>query len=78
MNTVEIVNDGLEQTIHLPAGCRFDATEVFVKRVGRSVLLIPKDEDPWQMFTQSLDEFTVDFMEARHQPLAEAPRPTFE
>ncbi len=78
MKTVEVVTDGLEQSIRLPEDCHIQAAEVFVKRVGRSLLLIPKDVDRWQMFSQSLDEFTDDFMQDRAQPDQQECRATFE
>ena len=68
MKTVEIKTEGSIQSIALPADCHIEGTEVFVKRVGRSLLLIPLDIDPWQRFTESLSQFTDDFMEDRDQP----------
>jgi antitoxin VapB len=78
MKLVEVIRSGSEQSIHLPTDCHIDATAVFVKRLGRSLLLIPKDVDPWQMFSQSLGEFTDDFMQDRSQPTAEERRVPFE
>jgi antitoxin VapB len=78
MKLVEVISSGSEQSIHLPSDCHIDATAVFVKRLGRSLLLIPKDVDPWQMFSQSLGEFTDDFMQDRSQPTAEERRVPFE
>lgn len=60
MKTVAVITDGVEQSIRLPQDCHLQAEEVLVKRVGCSLLLIPKDADRWQMFSQSLDEFTDD------------------
>jgi antitoxin VapB len=78
MKLVEVICSGSEQSIHLPTDCHIDATAVFVKRLGRSLLLIPKDVDPWQMFSQSLGEFTDDFMQERAQPATEERRIPFE
>jgi antitoxin VapB len=78
MKLIEVISSGSEQSIHLPSDCHIDATAVFVKRLGRSLLLIPKDVDPWQMFSQSLGEFTDDFMQDRSQPTAEERRVPFE
>jgi len=69
MKAVEVHTRGSEQTISLPLDCHIDATEVFVKRVGRSLLLIPGDIDPWQLFSQGLDGFADDFMSDRSQPV---------
>jgi len=69
MKTAEVTTNGLMQSISLPQEYQVDGNQVLVKRVGRALLLIPKDVDPWQMFTQSLLEFTDDFMEQRLQPM---------
>jgi len=69
MKTAEVTTNGLMQSIALPQEYQVDGNQVLVKRVGRALLLIPKDVDPWQMFTQSLLEFTDDFMEQRLQPM---------
>lgn len=74
MRLVEVISSGSEQSIQLPSDCHIEATAVFVKRLGRSLLLIPKDADPWQMFSQSLDDFTDDFMQDRSQPATEERR----
>ena len=68
MKMVEVINSGSDQSIHPPADCRIEAQGVFVKRIGRALLLIPKDVDPWQLFSQSLDDFTQYFMQDRDQP----------
>lgn len=78
MKTVAVINDGSEQSIRLPEDCHIQGTEVIVKRLGRSLLLIPKDADAWQMFSQSLDQFTDDFMQDRAQPDQQDPRAAFE
>ncbi|XZE20382.1 antitoxin [Pirellulaceae bacterium SH449] len=68
MKIVEVINDGLEQSIKLPHDCHLESSEVIVKRVGRSLVLTPKDVDPWQIFTQGIESFTNDFMQERLQP----------
>ena len=45
--------------------------EVYVKRVGRGLLLMPKD-DPWASLVSSLDRFSEDFMGERVQPSLES------
>ncbi len=69
MKTAEVKTEGSIQSVSLPEDCHIEGTEVFVKRVGRSLLLIPHDIDPWQLFTESLSQFTDDFMEDREQPM---------
>jgi antitoxin VapB len=68
VETAEVKTSGSIQSITLPPGCHIEAAEVFVKQIGRSLLLIPRDADPWQLFSESLEQFTDDFMEDRAQP----------
>ena len=56
------------QVVRLPEDCRLEGDEVFVEKVGHSVVLIPKHGDPWQSLIESLDLFSEDFMEDRAQP----------
>jgi len=40
--------------------------DVFIKKIGNIVILIPKDA-PWSTLVNSLDQFTDDFMKSRKQ-----------
>jgi antitoxin VapB len=68
MNTAKLFKNGKSQAVRLPKQFKFEGTEVYIKRVGRNVVLIPKD-DPWESLVSSLDEFSDDFMVKREQPL---------
>lgn len=59
---------GNSQAVRLPADFRIDAKEVYVKRNGGNLVLMPR-EDVWNVFVESLSMFTNDFMESRKQPL---------
>ena len=61
MHTAKLFMNGGSQAVRLPKECRFEGTEVYVKRVGSAVILYPKG-DPWALLRESLDEFTDDFM----------------
>jgi antitoxin VapB len=67
MYTAKIFKNGKSQAVRLPKEFRFDGVEVYIKRIGRQVILIPKDE-PWESLMSSLDRFTPDFMSERVQP----------
>lgn len=64
MTTTKIFKSGNSQAVRLPKEFQFSGSEVYIKKSGRSVILIPKD-DPWEMFEQSLGEFTEDYMEEK-------------
>lgn len=68
MKTAEVIDQGCVQSVRLPEELHIEGKEVFVKRVGQCLLLIPTNVDPWEMMRKSLDEFTADFMEDRGQP----------
>lgn len=67
MQTAKIFINGRSQAVRLPKDFRFSGEDVYIKKVGKMVLLIPKD-DPWSSLINSLDQFTDDFMESREQP----------
>jgi antitoxin VapB len=75
MQTAKIFINGRSQAVRLPKNCRFSGNDVFVKKIGNMVVLIPKD-DPWSSLVNSLNQFTDDFMDERTQP-SQKPRETF-
>ena len=78
MLTATVTTRDHGQSVQLPEGFQFDTSEVYLKRVGRSVLLIPKDADPWEVIAESLDQFTGDFMQDRAQPAEQQREAMFE
>ncbi|OJJ24142.1 antitoxin [Roseofilum reptotaenium AO1-A] len=50
---------GNSQAVRLPKSYRFSGDEVIIKRLGRAVVLLPK-EDPWQVMFDALQEFPED------------------
>lgn len=67
MQTAKIFINGRSQAVRLPKDFRFNENDVFIKKIGKMVVLMPKD-DPWSSLVDSLDQFTDDFMENRVQP----------
>ena len=66
MERAKIFQSGRSQAVRLPKEFRFNGSEVFVKRVGNAVVLLPTDE-AWDSLAQSLDLFSEDFMVERDQ-----------
>lgn len=75
MQTAKIFINGRSQAVRLPKDFRFTENDVFIKKIGKMVVLLPKD-DPWSSLVNSLDQFTDDFMENREQP-DQKPRDNF-
>ena len=67
MQTAKIFTNGRSQAVRLPKNFRFDGNDVFIKKIGKMVILLPKD-DSWFSMINSLDQFTDDFMDNRNQP----------
>jgi len=67
MKTAKIFINGRSQAVRLPKEYRFSGSEVYIKKLYNSIILIPKS-DPWGPFINSLDKFTDDFMIQRNQP----------
>ncbi len=78
MQTANVINNGAIQTVQLPEGFHVDGNEVYIKHMGKSVLLIPKNANPWDMMTESLDQFTDDYMLERCQPVQQQREGAFE
>ena len=67
MQTAKIFLNGRSQAVRLPKDFRFSEKDVFIKKIGKMVVLLPKN-DPWSSLVNSLDQFTDDFMDSRDQP----------
>ncbi|RPJ09237.1 MAG: antitoxin [Spirochaetaceae bacterium] len=67
MDTAKIFANGRSQAVRLPKDCRFAEKDVYVKKMGDMVILIPK-KTAWKAFMESLDRFSPDFMAVRSQP----------
>lgn len=63
----KIFQSGRSQAVRLPKQFRFNGSEVFVKRVGKAVVLLPMD-DAWDSLARSLNVFSDDYMGERQQP----------
>ena len=66
MNTAKIITDGTNQVVILPQEFRLSGSEVYIKKVGNTIVLISQD-NPWQSLIDSLDDFSDDFMTTREQ-----------
>lgn len=75
MKTARIFKSGNSQAVRLPKEFHLEGAEVYIKKVGSGVLLMPKG-DPWASLSESLDKFSEDYMEKRGQPPLET-RETF-
>jgi antitoxin VapB len=57
LDTAKIFTTGRSQAVRLPKAYRFDTAEVFIEKVGNSVILRPKQDDDstaWATRLQSI------------------------
>ena len=54
METAKLFRNGQSQAVRIPKEFRFEGTEVFIKKIGNAILLVPYRE-PWQTLFDSLD-----------------------
>ena len=67
MKTAKLFKNGKSQAVRLPKEYRFAGEQVFIKRVGEAVILLPY-KTPWETLLDSLSRFSDDFMQERVQP----------
>jgi antitoxin VapB len=77
MRVAKLFKNGQSQAVRLPKEFRFEGTQVFIKRVGNAVLLLP-EQDSWQVLFDSLGLFSDDFMVSREQPQQQEREDLFE
>jgi antitoxin VapB len=67
METAKIFMNGRSQAIRLPKAFRFEGDEVYIKKIGEVVMLLPYHA-PWRIMADSFGMFSDDFMSSREQP----------
>ena len=77
MKVAKLFRNGNSQAVRLPKEFRFEGTQVYIKRMGNAVLLLP-EQDSWQILFDSLGMFSDDFMEVRDQPEQQVREALFE
>ena len=77
MDTAKIFQSGRSQAVRLPKEYRFEGNQVFVKRVGNAVVLLPY-QNGWETLMDSLDLFSDDFMSDREQPAEQTREEAFQ
>lgn len=67
MKTAKLFKNGDSQAVRLPKEFRLAGDEVFIKRMGNAIVLLPKSQS-WDTLIASLSKFSDDFMTDREQP----------
>ncbi len=67
MKTAKLFKNGQSQAVRLPKEFRISGDEVYIKKQGEAIILLPK-ENSWTPLFSSLNHFTKDFKIERNQP----------
>ncbi len=67
MKTAKLFKNGQSQAVRLPKEFRMTGSEVYIKKRGEAVILLPK-ETSWKPLLDSLDHFAKGFKIERNQP----------
>jgi antitoxin VapB len=76
MKSAKLFKNGDSQAVRLPKEFRFKGTEVYLRRMGNAVVLLPKTKS-WDTLIDSLAKFPLDFMDDREQPRETDQRQSF-
>ncbi len=75
METAKVFENGRSQAVRLPKKFRFTDNEVLIQRLGRAIILVPK-EDAWQTFLEGIHGFSDDFLAEGREKETKAVRET--
>ena len=67
MKTAKLFKNGQSQAVRLPKECRMAGTEMYIKKQGEAIILLPKERS-WAPLFDSLNHFEKDFKIERNQP----------
>jgi antitoxin VapB len=67
MKTAKLFQNGRSQAVRLPKEFRMAGKEVYIKKQGEAIVLLPKEKS-WQPLFKSLNHFAKDFKMERNQP----------
>ena len=67
MKTAKLFKNGQSQAVRLPKEFRMKGTEVYIKKQGEAIVLLPKERS-WEPLFEGLNHFDKDFRIERNQP----------
>jgi len=68
MKTVRVFKSGNSQAVRIPKEYQVSESEMIINKIGSTIILLPQN-DPWELFVKSLEQFSEDFFkDGRRQP----------
>lgn len=77
METTKLFMSGRSQAVRLPKAFRLEGKEVFIKRVGNTLVLIPESAS-WETLFLGLAQFEPGLILDREQPASQQKRPALK
>ena len=62
----KVFQNGRSQAIRLPKECRVNGDEVYIEKIGNSLIIIPKEKSKWDVMRNALTDIE-DFELERNQ-----------
>ena len=63
----KVFQNGRSQAIRLPKEYRVDSNEVYIEKIGHSLIIVPKEKSKWDVMRNALNDLE-DFELERNQP----------
>ena len=74
MKEAKLFKNGQSQAVRLPKEFRMPGDSVYIRKLGTSIVLIPKEQS-WDALESACELFTDDFMSRREQGVQEREDP---
>lgn len=68
METAKLFTNGRSQAVRLPKEFRLEGKEVFLKKTGAGILILPKDQSVWEAWEVMLLKGGEPLLAERDQP----------
>jgi antitoxin VapB len=68
METAKLFTNGRSQAVRLPKEFRLEGKEVFIKKTGAGILLLPKNQSVWDAWEEMLLKDGEPLLAERSQP----------
>ncbi len=63
----KVFQNGRSQAVRLPKEYRVDSDEVYIEKIGHSIMIIQKEKSKWDVMRNALEDLK-DFQYDRNQP----------
>jgi antitoxin VapB len=78
MDTAKFFRIDRDQAVRLRKGYHFEGEAVYIKRIGETVVLLPKTQKTWDDVFRAVEMFEPGFRLEREQPKEQQERPLLD